>query len=139
MEYYLVRLAYTQAALSEMVARGSTLDERLAPVRSLIRHLGGSLASYGFFNSPHFENAAKGHVVADKFMMFGEHDILTILAVPDRAAAQAFNLAVASEPGVKSVELTAMMPLDHAVASMKVAREAVAATGYAAPGRAALK
>ncbi len=136
MEFYLVRLTYTPAAWADIIASTTSLDQRLDPVRKLIRRFGGSLASYRFFDSPHFATpAAPALHVEDKFVMFGEHDLLTILAVPDRSTAQAFNMAVMAEPGLKTVELTAMMPMAEAIGSMAHARAAVAATGYAAPGR----
>ncbi len=136
MHYYLVRLTYTPAAWGDMIKSTTSLDQRLDPVRKLIRQLGGSLASYHFFDTPHFASAAAAaHVVTDKFAMFGEHDLLTILAVPDHATAQAFNMAVMAEPGLKTVDLTAMMPLNDAIGAMARAQAAVAATGYAAPGR----
>ncbi len=136
MEYYLVRLTYAPEAWGDLIASTTSLDQRLEPVRKLIRHFGGSLASYHFFDTPHFaSSAATPHVVTDKFAMFGEHDLLTILAMPDRSTAQAFNMAIMAEPGLKTVELTAMMPLAEAVGSMAQAKAAVAATGYVAPGR----
>ena len=135
MEYYLVRLTYTPEAWQDMIGSTTSLDQRLEPVRKLIRHFGGALASYHFFSSPHFADAAQSHVVTDKFAMFGEHDLLTILAMPDRKSVQAFNMAVMAEPGLKTVDLAAMMPLEEAIGSMGLAKAAVAATNYAAPGR----
>ena len=136
MEFYLVRLTYTPAAWGDIIASTTSLDQRLEPVRKLIRQFGGSLASYRFFDTPHFATqAAPPFHVEDKFVMFGEFDLLTILAVPDRVAAQAFNMAVMAEPGLKAVELTCMMPMAEAIAAIAQARTAVAATGYTAPGR----
>ncbi|MBC7800781.1 MAG: hypothetical protein H7Z10_09165 [Gemmatimonadaceae bacterium] len=138
MDYYLVRLAYTPAAWEDLITNTTALEQRLDPVRKLIRHLGGSLASFGFFDAEHFRSDTARVVIADKFMMFGGEDIMTVLAMPDRAAAQAFNMAVSAEPGVKFVELTAMMPMQDAVRSMADAQAAVKATGYRAPGRNAI-
>lgn len=136
MEYFLVRLAYTPAAWADMVENTTHMDERLAPVRQLIRHLGGSLASFGFFDTEHSQtDAAPPHVVRDKFVMWSGHDILTVLAMPDKEAAHAFNMAVSSEPGLKVVDLTPLVPLDHAVRAMATAKAAAKQTGYAAPGR----
>jgi len=135
MEYYLVRLSYTPAAWQEMIEKTTSLDQRLEPVRKLIRHLGGSLASFSFFDSEHFASEADRHTVRDKFAMFGGHDLLTIVAMPNRGAVQAFNMAVSAEPGLKTVDLVPMMPLEEAVQAMAAAKSAVAATSYIAPGR----
>ena len=136
MHYYLVRLTYTPAAWADMIKSTTSLDQRLDPVRKLIRHFGGSLASYHFFDTPHFAPpAAPGPVGPHKCALFAHHDMLTILAVPDHATAQAFNMAVMAEPGLKTVDMTAMMPLNDAIGAMARAQAAVAATGYAAPGR----
>ena len=136
MEYFLVRLAYTPAAWSEIIENTTSLDERLAPVRKLLRHLGGSLASFGFFDTEYSKtDAAPPHVVNDKFVMWSGHDLLTVMAMPDKDAAHAFNMAVSAESGLKVVDLTPIVPMQHAVQAMAAAKAAVAQTGYAAPGR----
>ena len=136
MEYFLVRLSYTPAAWQEIIDTTTSLDGRLEPVRKLLRHLGGSLASFGFFDTEHTGNAAAKHVVRDKFVMWNGHDLLTVLAMPDKASAQAFNMAISAEAGLKLVDMTPMVPMEDAVKSMAAAKDAVARTGYAAPGRA---
>lgn len=136
MEYYLVRLSYTPAAWQELIEKTTSLDQRLEPVRRLIRHLGGSLASFHFFDPPHYTDDRLSHAVRDKFALLGEHDLLTVLAIPDRIAAGAFNMAISAEPGLKAIEMLAMMPLEEAITAMARAKSAIAATGYAAPGRA---
>jgi uncharacterized protein with GYD domain len=137
MEYYLVRLSYTPAAWQDILDQTINLDQRLAPVRRLIKHLGGSLAEFHFFHPPHYDHPARSRfAVTDKFVSMGEQDLMTILAVPDKAAALAFDMAVSAEPGVKSIELVSIMPMEDAVAAMPLAKAAVQATGYSAPGRA---
>jgi hypothetical protein len=68
-------------------------------------------------------------------VMFGEHDLFAILAMPDKAAAQAHNMAISAEPGLKTVDLVSIMPLEDAIAAMPLAKGAVQAMGYVAPGR----
>jgi uncharacterized protein with GYD domain len=70
-------------------------------------------------------------------VMLAEHDLLAILALPDKAAAQAFNMAISSEPGLKTVDLVSITPLEDTIAALPLARTAIQATGYAAPGRGA--
>jgi uncharacterized protein with GYD domain len=136
MEFYLVRLTYTAAAWQELLDNTTNLDQRLAPVRRLIKHLGGSLATFHFYETAHYADpATPPFVVHEKMAMFGEHNLLAILAMPDKAAAQAFNMAISAEPGLKVVDLVSIMPLEDAIAAMPVAKNAVQATRYAAPGR----
>ncbi len=136
MEFFLVRLSYTPAAWQDLIDSTTSLDQRLAPVRRLIRHLGGSLANFHFYDAPHFDDAARPPVVVHgKMALFGEHDLLAMVAFPHKEAVQAFNMAIMAEPGLKVVDLTAMMPLADAIAAMPVAKSAVQAAGYAAPGR----
>jgi uncharacterized protein with GYD domain len=136
MEFYLVRLSYTAVAWKDLIDSTTSLDQRLAPVRRLIKHLGGSLATFQFYDAPNFDDANRPPItVSDKMVMFGEHDLLAILAMPNKAAAQAFNMAISAEPGLKAVDLTSIMPLADAIAAMPLAKSAVEEAGYTAPGR----
>ena len=135
MEYYLVRLSYTPTAWRELIDQTTTLDQRLAPVRQLIKHLRGSLATFHFYDPPYDDPATAPKVVQEKMVMLAEYDLLAILAVPDKAAAQAFNMAISSEPGVKKVDLTSITPLEDTIAAMPLAKSAVKGAKYRAPGR----
>ena len=137
MEHYLLHLSYTAAGWKDIVDRGATFDERLDPVRKLIAHLGGSLASFHFYDTPHFKDDAHKHVVFDKFAMFGEHDLMGVLAMPEKHAAQTFTMALSAQPGVAKVELTSMIPFEDAITrSVTTAKAAIAATSYTGPGTA---
>ena len=68
-------------------------------------------------------------------VLLAEHDLLAILAVPDKAAAQAFNMAISSEPGIKKVDLTSIIPLEDTIAATTLAKGAIQGTNYRAPGR----
>ncbi|HTZ78908.1 MAG TPA: hypothetical protein VMC10_13410 [Stellaceae bacterium] len=134
MQYYLVRLSYTATAWQQLIDRTTSLDERLGSVRKLIAQLGGSLANFHFFDDQYFRGIAKRTVVTHKFMPFGEHDIVTILALPDPIAARSFQMAVAAEDGVKGIELLPMISLEEGVKAMGVAKAARRKTAYVAPG-----
>jgi uncharacterized protein with GYD domain len=137
MEHYLLHLSYTSAGWDYIHAAAATFDQRMAPVRSLIANLGGSFASFHFYEDPPFQDTSLAHVVRDKFAMFGTHDLMAVLAMPDKNAAQAFTLAVSKQPGVDSVDLFLMMPFEDAITtSVATSNAAIAATGYAAPGSA---
>ena len=98
MEHYLLHLSYSTAGWQAIIDREASFDDRLDPVRKLIAHLGGSLASFHFFDAPNTPDDARHqkHVVFDKFAMFGEHDLLGVLAMPDKHAAQTFTIALSA-------------------------------------------
>jgi uncharacterized protein with GYD domain len=135
MQHYLVRLAYTAEAWQALLDAQAGLDERLDKVRRLVKELGGAFANYSFFDDPHFYDEEEKHVVICKFVPFGAHDIVCIIAMPDANAARAFQMAVSAEVGVRSIELTPMMPYEDAMKSMDMARNARVNTSYSAVGR----
>jgi uncharacterized protein with GYD domain len=132
MEHYLVFLSYNPTGWRHITAASSSFDERLDPVRKLLEQLGGSFATFQFgANAP----ASARHEVRDKFAMFDEHDLMAVIAVPDKIAAQAFRISCASQDGVSSVKLTALLPFEHAVTTaVKASTAAIAASRYAGPG-----
>ena len=135
MEHYFLRLSYTSAGWRDIVSKAASFDERLGSVRELIAHLGGSFASFNFYDTKPFENAARKHVVTDKFAMFGSHDLMAVLAMPDKQAAQAFTIALSAQAGIKDIELVSIMPFEDAItSSVKAGQAAIAATRYAGPG-----
>ena len=137
MEHYLLHLSYTSAGWNHILAAATTFDQRMEPVRRLIAHLGGSFAAFHFYDQPPFQNLAPSHVVRDKFAMFGTHDVMAVLAMPDKNAAQAFTLALSKQPGIEYVDLFLMMPFEDAITtSVATSNAAIAATGYAGPGSA---
>jgi uncharacterized protein with GYD domain len=125
MQYYLVRLAYTAEAWRALLSAGGGLDERLDNVRRLLKELGGSFADYSFDDK---------HVVKSKFVPFGAHDIVCVIATPNEGAARAFQMAVSAEIGVKSIELVPMIPYADAIQAMDTAQRARTGTKYFAPG-----
>lgn len=135
MEHYLLHLSYAAAGWQDIVNKAASFDQRLDPVRKLIAHLGGSFASFHFYDTPHFKNDARRHVVTDKFAMFGNHDLMAVLAMPDKHAAQAFTIALSAQAGIQKVELVSMMPFEDAITtSVAAGKAAVAATRYLGPG-----
>ena len=130
MQYYLVRLSYTSAAWQELIEKPpKSLDDRLANVRALVSTLKGSFATY------HFTDLPEPEIVTHKFIPFGNHDIVTILAMPDNLTARTFSMAVSAEDGVKNVEVTPMLAYEEAIEAMAMAKDAKAAANYSAPGQ----
>src|SRR5689334_4060347 len=137
MEHYLLHLSYTSAGWDYIHAAAATFDQRMAPVRNLIANLGGSFASFHFYDTPQFRNDALRHIVQDKFAMFGTHDVMAVLAMPNKNAAQAFTLALSKQPGIEYVDLFSMIPFEDAITtSVATSNAAIAATSYAGPGSA---
>ena len=135
MEHYLLRLTYTSAGWRDIIAKSASFDDRLGPVRRLIAHLGGSFASFHFYDTKPFENASRHHVVNSKFAMFGSNDLMAVLAMPDKRAAQAFTIALSAQDNIRNIELVSMMPFEEAVtSSVTAAQAAIAAARYAGPG-----
>lgn len=136
MEFYLVRLSYTADAWQDIIASTTNLDQRLEPVRRLLKELGGSLPTFHFFDKPHFECAETSPIVVhEKMVMLSECDLVTMLAFKTKEAAFAFNMAISAEPGLKLVDMMSIMPLEDVIAAMPVAQGAVQAANYSAPGR----
>ena len=135
MEHYVLYLSYTSAGWQDIIDKAASFDQRLDPVRKLVAHLGGSFASFHFYDTPHFPNASLRHVVSDKFAMFGGHDLMAVLAMPDKHAAQALTIALSAQAGIQSIDLVSMMPFEDAITtSVTAAKAAIAATRYAGPG-----
>ena len=135
MKYFLVRPSDISAAWQEIIEHTTSPNERLAPVRKLIMHLGRSLALFGFFDSRHFWGVGQAHIVQDKLVLWSGHNSLTVLAMPSIEVAHAFKMVVSAEARLKDVDLAPSVPMDHVVQAMAAAKEAVSQIGYAAPGR----
>jgi uncharacterized protein with GYD domain len=134
MEHYLLRLSYTPAGWQDIIDKAADFDTRLDPVRRLLAYLGGSFATFHFYDTAPFEHKERSHVVSDKFAMFGGHDLMAVLAMPDKNAAKAFSIAISAQPGVKTIELTSIMPFEAVITnSVKAAKAAIGSTAYAGP------
>ncbi|MBL8707332.1 MAG: hypothetical protein JNM30_20955 [Rhodospirillales bacterium] len=131
-QFYLVQLSYTSEAWRELVAWAAskevpTAADRLKDVLALIAALGGRMVKIDCDNQ-------KGIGIFDgKFVDPGRNDLVAILAFPSQIEALAFKVAVAAEPGVKSVSLTLLLPLAEAVHAIKMASARIGS--YRAPGR----
>ncbi len=135
MEHYLLRISYTASGWKHILDTAPSFDQRMDPVRKLIASFGGSFASFHFFDTPAFQAVGKPHVVLDKFAVFGGSDLFAVLAMPDRAAAQAFQLALRAQPGIQSLELLSMVPFEEVMSkSVASAKAAAGKASYAGPG-----
>lgn len=119
MEYFLLHLSYSTAGWREIIAENAGFDGRLDKVRGLIAELGGSFANFHFHDRAPFRSATPAAVVRDKFSVFGARDLMAVLAMPDKQAAQTFTITLRAFPHIEDVRLTALMPfeqtIDHSV------------------------
>lgn len=135
MEHYLLRLSYSTVGWQDIVTKAPTFEDRMASVSALIARLGGSFASFHFYDTQPFQDEKKHHVVKHKFATFGGSDVMAVLAMPDKRAAQAFTIALSTQAGIKSIELVALVPFEDVIAtSVPAAQQAISQSGYAGPG-----
>ena len=116
MEHYLLKLSYSTTGWNDIVQKTPTFDQRLGPVRDLMATLGGSFASFHFYEREPYRNEKLQHVVLEKFAIFGRDDLFAVLAFQDRHSAQAFRIALSTQAGIKSVELVSIMPFEDVIA-----------------------
>ncbi len=136
MQFYLVRLSYKEEGWRKLIDSDSaTPEDRLKPVVDLVSHLGGGFPVFNFYSDPFTPSDQKAGPIVCKFVPIGEHDVVTMLALPDNKSARAFHMAVASQAEVKSVEMTALIPFAEAHDAMRQAKDALDATGYRAVGQ----
>ncbi len=115
MEFFLLELSYSTSGWHDIVQERASFDQRLAKVRSLIADLKGSFANFHFYDRTPFTADHPPVIVTDKFAQFGSHDLMAILAMPDKEAAHAFQISVRSFPHIASAKLTALMPWEQTI------------------------
>jgi hypothetical protein len=126
MPVYLIEYSYTSDAWHALVT-GAAVRDRHQAVEPLLRRLGGCFPRLIFECDPPI-------VVRDKFVAFGESDVVAFVYFPDNERAAAFAMAILAGGGVKSFKTTPLISLDDAIEkSMKAAQEALAAAGYVPP------
>jgi uncharacterized protein with GYD domain len=99
MAHYLVQAAYTAAAWSTLV---SNPQDRRNPVRTMVENAGGSLEAF--------------------YLAFGEFDVVSIIDVPDDAAAAAVSIAASAGGRIKAIQTTRLMTTDDGVRALKQAQ-----------------
>lgn len=96
MAYYLVQLAYTPEAWEALVRRPQNRLEAVQPVAQRLR----------------------GRIL-DKWVAFGEYDIVAIVEMPDNVSASAFSMAVSAGRAVKAIRTTPLLTMDEGVEAMR--------------------
>ena len=106
MAYFLLQGSYSSDSWKSLV---NNPHDRIAVVRPVIEKLGGKL-EHAWFS-------------------FGEHDLVTVLQMPDNVSAAALSLAIAAGGGFKAHKTTPLLTVAEAIEAMKKA----ATAGYKPP------
>lgn len=125
LQIYLCQFSYTARAWEDML-RNRAKRDRVSVAREIVESLGGCFPEIRFC----CENPPE---IKEKFISFGEHDVVVLLAFPHDQAAASFGMLISAGGGVKSFRTTRLLPWDQAMESMAVAGRGLA--GYLAPGK----
>lgn len=109
MPKYAIMFSYSSDSWSQMVQNPS---DRAAATRQLAESVGGTLETF--------------------YWMFGPHDGLAIVDVPDSVTAAALSVAVASTGAVSNIETHELITADDATALLQ--RAGSARSSYQQPG-----
>ena len=107
MAHYLVQASYTTQAIGDLVKHP---QNRAAAGRPIVERLGGKIESHYF--------------------AFGEHDVVTIIEMPDNVTMASFSMALGASGAFSSFKTTVLIPMDEAVEAMRKA----GTVGYRPPG-----
>jgi uncharacterized protein with GYD domain len=98
MPLYMIQAAYTAEAIAAMAKHP---QDRSIPVRDLLEKLGGRMISFYF--------------------CYGEHDVVTIVELPDDSAATAVALAAISPGHLKAYKTTKLFTVQETMEAMRKA------------------
>lgn len=125
MPFYLIQYSYTPEAWRALVT-GTAERDRHKAVEPLLRQCGGRFPRLTFEGDPPI-------VLDDKFVAFGESDVVAIVYFPDNERAAAFAMCVLAGGAVTSFKTTPLLSLADAIKAMGVAGQAFPA--YSPPQR----
>jgi uncharacterized protein with GYD domain len=100
MSAYLLQVAYTQQALSALIAEP---QDRTQALKKNVKNLGGKLVNSWF--------------------SFGEYDLVVVVEFPDNVSAAAWSLAVAAGGALKSIKTTPLLSIEEGLEAFKKAPE----------------
>lgn len=110
MNNYLVQVAYTPQAWTQLIAHP---HNRMDDIRPIVEKLGGKIVHSWF--------------------AFGDYDIIAVVEMPGNVEAAGFALAAAAGGACKTIKTTPMLTTAEGIEAMKKA----ATSGYKVPGSAA--
>ncbi len=100
MPSYLLQVAYTQQALSALIAAP---QDRTPVLKKCLKNLGGKLVGSWF--------------------SFGEYDLVAVIEMPDNVSAAAWALATAAGGALKSVKTTPLLSVEEGLEALRKAPE----------------
>ncbi|HVW83421.1 MAG TPA: GYD domain-containing protein [Bryobacteraceae bacterium] len=98
MSQYLLQVSYTPEAWSALVREP---QDRSKVIDAVIRNLGGSMERVWF--------------------SFGEHDLISIVEMPDGVSAAAFSMAISAGGACRNVQTTPLLTAQEGIEAMKKA------------------
>jgi len=101
MSVYLLQVAYTQEALSALIAEP---QDRTQALKKCVRKLGGRMLGAWF--------------------SFGEYDLVSVIEMPDSVSAAAWALAIAAGGALKSVKTTPLLSIEEGLEALRKVPEA---------------
>lgn len=129
--FYLVQLSYTADAWRALVdgeAKGTRVERnRYRAVKELVESFDGCFGEVSF-------PCVSPPGPYEKFVSFGEYDIVAILAFPDEIQAAAFAMAVSASGSVRAFKTTPLLPMADGETAMATAKEKTAKVRYRGPG-----
>ena len=96
MALYLLQFAYTPEAWATLTRKP---QNRLEAVRPVAERCGGRLLN--------------------KWLSFGDYDVVAILEMPDNVSAAAFAMAIAAGGAVQNVKTTPLLSMEDGMEAMK--------------------
>jgi uncharacterized protein with GYD domain len=100
MPSYLLQVAYTQQALSALIAEP---QDRTQALKKNLKKLGGKMVGSWF--------------------SFGEYDLVVVVEMPDNVSAAAWSLAIAAGGALRSVKTTPLLSIEEGMEAMRKAPE----------------
>lgn len=125
-QLYLCQFSYT-AETWEWLLGNERERDRIEAVKPLLKLLGGCFVQISI-ECGELEPGPK-----EKFVTFGDHDVVALLAFPSDAAAAAFAMAIQAGGKVNSFKTTRLMPWSLGMEAMAAAAMARTASRYSAP------
>jgi uncharacterized protein with GYD domain len=126
-QLYLCQFSYTAQAWDRLLSANDRERDRIEAVKPLLQLLGGCFVQISI------ECGELPPGPKEKFVTFGEHDVVALLAFPSDAAAAAFAMAIQAGGAVSSFKTTRLMPWSLGMEAMDAAAQARTASRYSAP------
>jgi uncharacterized protein with GYD domain len=111
---YLIQFSYTARGWEALLKADEKGRDRIKAVDPIIKALGGCFPKITI-------PCADGPVIREKFICFGSHDVVTLIAFPSDTAAAAFGIAISAGGAVTGFKTTRLMSWDDAQGAMQLA------------------